>query len=75
MRGNAPVPIVAWLCAVCVGDDPTVASSNHTPPDSIERSVGHASGHRARTSMPAASHTRVTSSRGVRAGRGPSISA
>ena len=29
--GNAPVPIVAWTCAVLVGDEPTLASSYHVP--------------------------------------------
>ena len=29
--GNAPVPIVAWICAVEVGEEPTLACSYHVP--------------------------------------------
>ncbi len=63
-RGNAPVPIVAWVCAVLVGVVPTVAFVYHAPSGMSERRYGQSSGQRSRTFIPAASHTIVTMSRG-----------
>ena len=63
--GNAPVPIVAWSCAVLVGDEPTVASWYHVPFSIRESRYGWASGHSSSTFMPPASQTIVTTSFGV----------
>ena len=41
-----PVPIVAWICAVEVGEEPTVASSNHVPLGISDFRYGHAFGMR-----------------------------
>ena len=75
MRGNAPVPIVAWLWAVWVGEDPTVASVNHTPPERSERRYGQVSGHRSRTSHPDGVPDERHQERGGSAPRAPSSSA
>ena len=66
--GNAPVPIVAWSCAVLVGDEPTLASWNHVPFSIRESRYGCASGHSSSTFMPPASQTIVTTSFGVAVG-------
>ena len=61
---NAPVPIVAWICAVLGGDDPTSAFSYHAPCGISDRRYGQSSGHALSTSRPAPSHTTVTTSFG-----------
>ena len=62
--GNAPVPIVAWICAVLVGDEPTVASVYHVPFGISDLVNGQAFGCASSTLMPPASHTSVTTSFG-----------
>src|SRR5436853_1664525 len=74
--GKSPVPMLAWSCAVLVGEEPTVALEYHAPCGIIFFSTGQEFGHRLRTSMPPASHTSVTRSFGgvVRLDAGTSAS-
>ncbi len=62
--GSAPVPIVAWLTGVFEGEAPAIVFVNHAPSFRSERRYGHAFGQVSSTSVPAESHTSVTSSRG-----------
>ena len=56
--------MLAGSCAVRVGEDPTVAFEYHAPCGISALRFGHESGQRFSTSMPPASHTRVTISFG-----------
>ena len=56
--------MVAWICAVLVGDEPTVASVYHVPSGISDFVNGQASGCSSSTLMPPASQTIVTSSFG-----------
>src|SRR3954451_5527614 len=56
--------MLAWSCAVLVGDEPTVAFEYQAPCGIMFLSTGQELGHRFSTSMPPASHTRVTISFG-----------
>src|SRR6266511_3734763 len=67
VRGNAPVPIVAWTGAVLDGLDPTVACSYQAPRVTSPRRLGQSSGHRSRTFRPPPSHTATTMSFGFEA--------
>ena len=59
------MPIVAWIWAVLVGDDPTVASVYQVPFGISDFVNGHAPGCSSSTLMPPASQTIVTNSFGI----------
>ena len=68
VRGNAPVPIVAWVDAVTAGNEPEIAL-RYVAPSRIRRCrFGHASGQRRRTFHPPPSITSVTTSLGCTGG-------
>ncbi len=56
--------MLAWICAVLVGEEPTLASSYHVPFGISDFRYGQECGCAARTSRPPASHTTVTISFG-----------
>ena len=59
------MPIVAWICAVLVGEEPTVASVYQVPFGISDLVNGQAFGCSSSTLMPPASQTIVTSSFGT----------
>ena len=74
LRENAPVPIVAWICAVLGGDEPTSASSYQVPSSIRPCRFGHDFGHSSSTKRPAPSQTTTTTSFGGASASGTSAS-